>query len=165
MNHFALMAQKLSANARLEIYNAFQDRLTFLNRHIIVQIGWNLSILLNLLRIQDYRLFSIFNTLTGYRSYSHSESYHFFLVDTDALRKHGLFHLRYFENRPLEPGYRKVCNCLQLSTRNNDISSPAQPQESDILIITPFKFLYMTGWHSLDNILRSFQIIYRFSQG
>ena len=31
-------------NAKLEIYKAFQDRLTFLNRHMIVQIRWIFSI-------------------------------------------------------------------------------------------------------------------------
>ena len=60
-------------NTRLEICKAFQDRLTFLNRHMVVQIGQNLSILRNLLRIQDCWPFSVLKTLTGYRSYSHSE--------------------------------------------------------------------------------------------
>ena len=38
-------------NAILEIYEAFQDRLTFLNRHIIVYVSWNFSIWGNLPRI------------------------------------------------------------------------------------------------------------------
>ena len=30
-----------SEHAKLEIYKAFQDRLTFLTRHMIVWIGWD----------------------------------------------------------------------------------------------------------------------------
>ena len=52
-------------NTRLEICKAFQDRLTFLNRHMIVKISWNLSILWNLLRITDCWPFSVLKTLTG----------------------------------------------------------------------------------------------------
>ena len=37
---FVFWAQR-ERNARLEIYKAFQDRLTFLNRHTIVWIGWD----------------------------------------------------------------------------------------------------------------------------
>ena len=37
---FVFWAQR-KPNARLEIYKAFQDRLTFLNRHMIVWIGWD----------------------------------------------------------------------------------------------------------------------------
>ena len=37
---FVFWAQR-KPNARLEIYKAFQDRLTFLNRHTIVWIGWD----------------------------------------------------------------------------------------------------------------------------
>ena len=37
---FVFWAQR-EPNARLEIYKAFQDRLTFLNRHTIVWIGWD----------------------------------------------------------------------------------------------------------------------------
>ena len=69
---FVLWAQR-KPNTRLEIYKAFQDRLTFLNRHMIVKISWNLSIMWNLLRIKDCRPFSVLETLTGYRPYySHS---------------------------------------------------------------------------------------------
>ena len=62
---FVFWAQR-KRNTRLEIYEAFQDRLTCLNRHMIVSILWNLP------RIWDCRLFSVFNTLNGYRPYSHS---------------------------------------------------------------------------------------------
>ena len=37
---FVFRAQR-KPNASLEIYKAFQDRLTFLNLHIIVWIGWD----------------------------------------------------------------------------------------------------------------------------
>ena len=37
---FVFWAQR-KPNAKLEIYKVFQDRLTFLNRHMIVWIGWD----------------------------------------------------------------------------------------------------------------------------
>ena len=40
---FVFWAQR-KPNARLEIYKAFQDRLTFLNRHMIVWFSWICSI-------------------------------------------------------------------------------------------------------------------------
>ena len=44
---FVFWAQRNKPNAILEIYKAFQDRLTFLSRQMI---SWNVSILWNLLR-------------------------------------------------------------------------------------------------------------------
>ena len=64
---FLLWAQR-KPSIRLEIWKAFQDRLTFLNRRTIVYISWNFSILWNLLRITDCRPFSVLKTLTGSRA-------------------------------------------------------------------------------------------------
>ena len=55
---------------------AFQDCLTFLNRHMIVWFSWIFLDLWNLLKRQDGRSFSILKTLTGYRPNSHSKSLH-----------------------------------------------------------------------------------------
>ena len=69
-NHgFVFWAQR-EPNAILEIYKAFQDRLTFLNQHMIVWFSWILLDLWNLLKRQDCRSFSTLKTLTGYRPYS-----------------------------------------------------------------------------------------------
>ena len=46
-------------NAILEIYKAFQDRLTFLTGHMIVWLSWIFFDLWNLLKRQDSRSFSI----------------------------------------------------------------------------------------------------------
>ena len=70
-NHgFVFWAQR-KPNAMLEIYKAFQDRLTFLNRHMIVWFSCIFFDLWNLLKGQDCRSFSILEALTGYRPYSH----------------------------------------------------------------------------------------------
>ena len=59
-------------NAILEIYKAFQDRLTSLNRHTIVWFGWTFSICDIYREYKDCRSFSVLKTLTVYRPYSHS---------------------------------------------------------------------------------------------
>ena len=43
-NSLKLTRAQGKRNAKLEIYKAFQDRLTFLNRHMIVKIRWIFSI-------------------------------------------------------------------------------------------------------------------------
>ena len=63
---FVFWAQR-EPNAILEIYKAFQDCLSFLNRYMHLFDLWNL------MKRQECRSFSILKTLTGYRPYSHSE--------------------------------------------------------------------------------------------
>ena len=39
--HDFIFCAQCKLNAKLEIYEAFQDRLTFLNQHMIVWVGWD----------------------------------------------------------------------------------------------------------------------------
>ena len=70
-NHGFIFWTQHEPNTILEIYKAFQDRLTFLNRHMIVWFSWIFLDLWNLLKRQDCRPFSILKNLTGYQPYSH----------------------------------------------------------------------------------------------
>ena len=60
---FRLLSPAWTKRYILEIYKAFQDRLTFFNRHMIVWLSWIFLELWNLLKRQDCRSFSILKTL------------------------------------------------------------------------------------------------------
>ena len=63
---FVFWAQR-KPNARLEIYKAFQDRLTYDSLNWLRFLDKS-----NLLKIPDWGSFIVLKTLTGYRPYSHS---------------------------------------------------------------------------------------------